>query len=215
VSLALFQATLARLVCEPGFRERVRGQGQAAALEPGLTLREQRRLREAAADPGIEVTAMLIDSFRLGKILALLPLTRTLLGDAGLAREVRAFWATQPPRSFYALDECVAFCDFLVRRPWRRAYTDDVVGLERAMLALRRVRPEGAPPPPPQEVRFRYDPEPLLKALLAGRRPRRVPPRPRVVVAHLGEDGSIDWAAGPVPARPRAASAASAWGAGA
>ena len=63
------------------------------------------------------------------------------------------------------------------------------------MLALRRVRPEGAPPPPPQEVRFRYDPEPLLKALLAGRRPRRVPPRPRVIMAQLGEDGSIDWTA--------------------
>jgi hypothetical protein len=193
MSLEAFQGVLARLVSEPGYRERVRRRG-SRLLGGGLTPLERRRLQRAAGDPGLEVTGVLVSSFRLGKILALLPLTRTLLGDAALVREVRAFWAAQPPRSFYAAEECLAFCDFLLKRPWRRAYMDDVVGLERAVLSLRSVRPPGEPVRP-QPVQFRYDPERLLGALLAGQRPRRVPRRPCVVMAHLAADGSVDWTA--------------------
>jgi hypothetical protein len=191
MSMSAFQSALTRMVSEPGFRDRVRRDG--TALDGDLTLREQRRLRQAAGDPGVRVTSVLVSSFRLGKVLFLMPLTRTLLGDSRLALELKAFWATQPPRSFYAVDECLAFCDFLLAQPRRQAYTDDVVRLERTVLSFRRVRPEGAPPPPPQEVRFRHDPEQLFGALLAGRRPRRVRQRPCLLLASMAPDGTLDW----------------------
>ena len=210
MSLIAFQSALTRMVSEPGFRDHVRRDG--TALGSDLTLREQRRLRQAAADRGVKVTSVLVNSFRLGKILFLMPLTRTLLGDARLVREVKAFWATQPPRSFHALEECLAFCDFLLAQPRRAAYTDDVVRLERTVLSFRRVQPEGAPPPPPQEVRFRHDPEQLFGALLAGRKPRRVRQRPCLLLASMAADGTLDWTpVGRLPEGPAAGGGLS-WG---
>jgi hypothetical protein len=81
---------------------------------PDLSDRERRRLVGIATDPGLEITATLIKSFRLGKILTLLPLTRTLIGNERLAREATRFWAARPPTTLYPLEEAVEFCDYLL-----------------------------------------------------------------------------------------------------
>ncbi len=196
MSLAAFQSALARLVTDTCWREEVRTGGPSAAGE-GLTERERRRLREAAGDPGLAVTATLVRSFRLAKIVTLLPLTRSLLGDTILAREVRRFWAEEPPRTFYALDEAQAFAADLLRRRLRNPFVDEVVGFERAMLELRRARP-GNRRPPAQTVRFRHDPRIVLGALAAGRLPpRRLREHPCVLRADLAADGTVEWSPAP------------------
>jgi len=192
VSLRGYQAELARLVAEPGFRERVRARG-GTALGGGLTRRERARLLEIAGQPGLAVTATLIESFRLGKVLQSLPLTRTLLGERQLAREVRAFWRSHPPVSFYAADEVGAFCKHLLRPDAApRDSLADVVGLERALLELRRLRPDGRPAAP-QRIPFRCDPSWLLPPLLAGRRPTGRRSMPCLVLAEREAGGGIKW----------------------
>ena len=97
-----------------------------------------------------ELKNALFASFRLGKILQSLPLTRVLLGDRPLVREAQRFWRQRPPASFHMAEEVLAFCDHLQRRV-RRLVPElgDVVALERALLELQRPRPgfETAPPP--------------------------------------------------------------------
>jgi hypothetical protein len=194
VSLAAFQSQLARLVTDARWREEVRTSGPRV-LEGELTDRERRRLFRIAGDPGLVATATLVRSFRLGQILTLLPLTRSLLGDIVLGREVRRFWAEAPPRTFYALDEAEAFADDLLRRRLHNPFVEEVVGFERAMLQLRRARP-GNRPAPPQIIRFRHDPRVVLGALAAGRYPpRRLRERPCVLRATLSSDGSVEWSA--------------------
>ena len=76
----------------------------------------------------------LFASFRLGKILQSLPLTRMLLGDRPLVREAQRFWRQRPPTRFYVAEEVLAFCDHLQQRvrPWPGL--GDVVAIERALL---------------------------------------------------------------------------------
>jgi hypothetical protein len=191
VSARAFQSALARLALEPEFRDAVQRDGEAA-LGPGLTELERRRLCGAAGDSGMELTAFLIRSFRLGKILTLLPLTRTLLGSERLAEEAKRFWREHPPTSFYFLEEALSFCDFLLAREGRIKYLDEVVGYERTMLELRRVRADGQRPEP-QLVRFEHDPVRLLSALGAGQRPRGIPEQRCTLRATLHGDREIDW----------------------
>lgn len=192
MSLAAFQSQLARLVIDERWREEIRTAGPGA-LTGDLTDRERRRLFQAASDPGLVVTAKLVRSFRLGKILTLLPLTRSLLGDAVLGREVRRFWAEQPPRTLYALDEALAFAANLLERRLYNPFVDEVVGFERALLELRQARP-GNHPAPPQTIHFRHDPRVVLGALAEGRYPpRRTRPRPCVLRVALTPDGTLEW----------------------
>ena len=195
LSQQTFQASLARLVLEPGYRAQVRSEGETA-LGPGHTRLERRRLVGVAADPGLDLTAYLVRSFRLGKLLTLLPLTRTLMGSRRFAEEAQRYWDASPPSSFYFLEEALGFCDHLLRRVGRRTlrvkYLDEVVAYERAMLELRRVRPEGDPAGP-QHVRFRHDPAILLESLAAGRRPRGVAERRFDLVAVVDDQGDVQW----------------------
>jgi hypothetical protein len=197
VSQEAFQASLARLVTEAGFRALIRAVGEAATPS-GLSELERRRLAQAARDHGLEVTASLVASYRLGKILGLLPLTRVLLGDEGLTRELRLFWEEHPPTSFYAADEALAFCGHLERRlvrgRLRRVYLAEVVAYERAVLELTRPRPAGDRPAP-QRVAFRHDPARLVPCLRSGRRPRGIPERPCAFIGTLADDGTMDWSA--------------------
>jgi len=191
VSLRAFQSTLARLVTEPSFRDRVRT-GEEAELGPDLTEREQQRLRAAAADPGLRMTATLVGSFRLGKILQLLPLTRQMLGDARLVQEARAFWRESPPRTYYSLEEALQFCDYLLGRAGRGPFVKEVVAFERVQLELRRVRPEGEEVPS-QEVFFRHDPRDVLGPLSEGRAPRQARRWFGRLRARLAADGEVEW----------------------
>lgn len=192
MSLAAFQSQLARLVLDPRWREEIRTAGPGA-LDGDLTDRERRRLFQAAGDPGLALTATLVRSVRLGQILTHLPLTRALLGDTLLAREVRRFWAQEPPRTLYALEEAEAFAADLLRRRLHNPFLDEVVGFERALLELRRARP-GNRPAPPQTVFFQHDPRVVLGALYAGRQPpRRLRQRPCALQAVLAADGTVQW----------------------
>lgn len=198
---AAFQRVLGRLATDRDFRERLsRG---AALPRGGLSAVERRRLAAIAGAPGLRLTARLIDSFRLGKLITLLPLTRALLGPVRFAREAEAYCAKAPPVSFYLADEALAFCDHL-RAACRRPYLAEVVAYERAMIELKRPRPDGAQRPS-QRVVFEHDPAVLLPLLARGERPRAVRRRRRVAIGFLGEGGAVDWrieAASPAPRRP-------------
>jgi hypothetical protein len=194
VSLPRFQEVLARLVIDPEFRELVRA-APLRGLPEGLTGLERRRLTVAAAGRGIEVTRDLHKAWRLTKLLALLPLTCTLLGEEVLAQEVARFWRARLPKGLYFLEEALDFCAYLKERA--RAdlsvpYLDEVVAFERATLELRRPRPaQGSSGL--QRVRFRHDPELLLGTLSAGRQPQHLPERPCTVVGSLDSDGRLRW----------------------
>lgn len=191
MSLQAFQATLARLVTDPSFRDRVRT-GETADLGDGLTGRERQRLRAAAGDPGLRMTATLVGSFRLGKILQLLPLTRQMLGDARLVQEARAFWRECPPRTYYSLEEALEFCDYLLGTAGRGPFVKEVVAFERVQLELRRIRPAGEATPP-QEVFFRHDPRDVLGPLSEGRAPRQARRWFGRLKATLRTDGQVEW----------------------
>jgi hypothetical protein len=191
VSLGTFQSLLARLVTEPAFRDRVRT-GEEADLGPDLTALERQRLRAAARDAGLHVTATLVGSFRLGKLLQLLPLTRQMLGDARFVQEARAFWRECPPRTFYSLEEALEFCDYLLGRAGRGPFVKEVVAFERVQLELRRVRPEGDAVPP-QEVFFRHDPRDVLGPLSEGRPPRQARRWFGRLRAQMGAGGEVEW----------------------
>lgn len=191
-----FQETLARLVLDPPFREIVRAQG-AAILDDDLTPLERERLTAAASDRGLDAMRTLHKSFRLTKLYSMLPLTRALLGQRRLVTEVNSFWAESLPVSHYFLDESLAFCDYLRGRMRRRGglrvkYLDEVLAYERAVLELRRVRPD-ASAPAPQLVRFRHAPEILLTGLAHRRRPRAVPIAPCTLVGSLDRNGNVRW----------------------
>jgi len=184
-----FQRALGRLVTDRRFRRRL---GRGTALPAGLSGLERRRLAALAAAPGVALTARLIDSFRLGKLITLLPLTRALLGPARFAREAEAYCAKTPPTSFYLADEALAFCVHLAAARPRRPYLAEVVAYERAMIELKRPRPSGTARPN-QRVVFEHDPARLLPPLARGGRPRAVPRRRHVAIGFLGADGEVDW----------------------
>lgn len=193
MTLEAFQGVLARLATDPHLRERVRSRDRSF-LVGDLTDLERRRLQSVAPSQGLHVVATLISSFRLGKILTLLPFTRVVLGEDRLVVEVKRFWKANPPRTNYFLEEAVAFCEYLLERASagrRVTYLEEVVGYERAMLELRRVRGSG-PGPEPQRVRFTHNPAILLSALAEGRKPRRVPPLACSFVG-TAEDGDVRW----------------------
>lgn len=192
MSQRAFQANLARLVADPRYREAVR-RGRLRGLGSGLSDRELRRLRAVAHDPGLDVTRTLHKGFRLGKLLAFLPLTCQLLGDRRLAREVSAYWRTHPPTTFYFLEEAISFADHLLaraRRGPRIPYLADVLRYERTVLWLQRPWP---PSPAPVVVTFEVEPDRLLTILAAGRRPRALVRRPARYVARRDDDGRVEW----------------------
>lgn len=194
MSLAAFQSVLAQLVTSAMFRENVVALGEHALTDFELTVKERTRIVRLATDAGVKVTATLVESFRFAKIVKLMPLTRILLGDTRLAEEARRFWLHHPPRSFYAVDEVIAFCDHLANGIEMGAdmpYLEDVLSLERTMLELRRPRADDAPVT--RLIRFHSDPVGLLAPLAAGRVPDDVRPLQCALLVTVREDGSIDW----------------------
>jgi hypothetical protein len=190
VSARGFQTAVARLATDASYRDQILASHEGAGSD--LTSRERARILSIASSPGMDVTATLIASFRLGKLLTLLPLTRVILGDR-MVEEAKRFWATHPPRTFYFLDEALEFCDHLekIRDDRVSPYLHEVLGYERAMLELRRVRPDG--PPPSQLIRFIHDPGRLLPALARGEVPTEVPERRCTFEGSAEADGEVRW----------------------
>ena len=194
MSRRAFQSALARLVTDPDYRAEVRARGNGA-LAGRFSPRERRRLLEAAADRGMDVTRTLHKAFRLGKLLTQLPLTCRLLGTERLAPEVERFWRRRPPLSFYFLEEAVAFCDYLLGRDLSALgveHLEEVVRYERAAKALKRARAEGRRPEP-ERVEFACDPAALLSALNRGEVPSGIPALSCTLEARLTEGGEVEW----------------------
>ena len=189
-----FQATIARLVIDPEFRDRVRADG-AAALDSDLTSLELERVIAVVCNKGLDYTRTLHKSFRITKIYTMLPLTRALLGPARLAKEIGSFWKAELPVSHYFIEEAIAFCNFLQKRlrsGLRIKYLEEIVAYERANLELRRPRTNGVSAEP-QFVKFDHDPVTLFTKLLSGKPPRAVPALSCRMVGSLGQDGEVQW----------------------
>lgn len=194
MSQQCFQKSLARLVADPLFRDRVRAESEAA-LSDDLTALERRRLLQVAHEDGLAITRTLYKGFRFSKILLMMPMTCALLRDQRLAREVNLFWTNRHAMSFYFLEESLAFCDHLERRireGLRVVYLDEILAFERASLELKRPRTDDSPLQA-RRVRFHHDPERLIETLSNGQRPRAVPARPCTLVGSLDAQGEIQW----------------------
>ena len=193
MSAPAFQSALARLIVDPDFRDGVR-ERRGEALAADLTPLERERLLAVSVDPGLDVTRTLHKGFRLGKLLAYLPLTRALFDRDTLAREIGEFWRRRPPVSFYFLEEALAFCEYLLERieegELEVRYLEEIAAYERAALELQRSRPDGSRPPL-QVVEFRHDPLPLLAALAHGEIPAA--PERRCWLFGALEDGRLEW----------------------
>lgn len=198
MTTAAFQTALVRLIVEPGYRERVREEREAA-LGEDLEPLEIRRLLAATDDPGLEITRTIHRGFRLSKLLNQLPLTFVLLDRQVQRRELDAFWQVRRPVSFYFLEEALAFCDHLLtrcsaKRPVDLAeilFLEEVVAYERAGLELQRARPAGEEVPL-QWIRFLHDPLPLLAELARGTVPAEAESRDCFLVGRKG-DGGVEW----------------------
>lgn len=189
-----FQATIARMVIDPEFRDRVRADG-AAALDSDLTSLELERVIAVVCDKGLDYTRTLHKSFRITKIYTMLPLTRALLGPARLAKEIGSFWKAELPVSHYFIEEAIAFCNFLQKRlssGLRIKYLEEIVAYERANLELRRPRTNGVSIKP-RIVKFHHDPVSLFTQLLSGKPPRAVPAMSCRMVGRLRKDGEVQW----------------------
>lgn len=197
MSAPAFQSALARLIVDEDFQARVLA-GEPGALAGDLTDLERRRLRAVAGDRGLGITRTLHKGFRLGKVLALVPLTCRLLGDDRVAQELRSFWRGRLPTSFYFVEETIDFCDHLLaecRSGGEVAavdYLPEVVAYERAALELQRSRPDGDEPPP-QTVELAHDPATLIGYLSRGAIPTEVPERRCRLVGRRTAGGELEW----------------------
>ncbi len=197
MSLARFQSLLAELVIDDELRARVQRRGEDALADEDLSARERRRLAAAARDPGIDVTVMMYEGFRFGRVIHAVPLLRALLGEARLGAEIRRFWKSHPPVSVYYLGEALAFCEYLRgrlgARGLRSTYLPEVLEYQRATLLLQHRDPSGRERSP-LRVRFRHDPFRLIPALRRGERPRGVPIRP-ITLRGARTPAGVSWRA--------------------
>ncbi len=193
MSAATFQSALGNLVTDPAWRDAVRSRG-AAELPSDLTDLVRRRLIAVARSRGIGITGTLHKGFRLGKLLAMLPMTCALMGDGLLAAELDLFWQREAPRTFYYVLEALAFCDHLRMRLGNGLicrYLPEVVAYEEAALRLRLATEA---PVSTLEVTFEHDPEVLLPRLAAGEPPGEVPRKPCLVRGTRDAAGKVAWA---------------------
>lgn len=197
MSAALFQAAMARLVIDPGFRERV-ARGAGRHLPSRLSGRERSRLVAVANHRGLDITRMMYVSFRLSRIQAGVPHTFRLLGRRRLKAELSRYIDTQVPTSFYFADEGRALLGYLRARVRQGAlelpYLADVAAYEEALLDLQDARNRGVDATVAFHVE--HDLAAILRTLDAGRRPRRIPRR-RVAFEGRLRDGRIELAARP------------------
>jgi hypothetical protein len=191
VSLADFQACLARLVTEADLCGRVAADGAWAFGARSLTDREQRRLTAIAGSRGMIITRKLHRGFRLGKLLSMLPLSCARLGEELLGQETSAFWRQRPSRSFYFWEEAIAFCDFLAEADRSLAFLPEVVGYERASLLLQ-CAPERLPESG-AALLWPADPRPVLQALAANQAVPALPATPHLMLGERSADGQVIW----------------------
>ena len=180
---AAFQSALAGLVTGEDVRHSM----------PGLADRDARRIDLLHGDPGVVVMRTLYMSWRLTKVLSLLPMTTRALGDEPAAIHLRRFWQESRARSLHFVDECLAFLGYLeAQAQGMTPIVIDAMALERARLELRAQASRGEAPVP-RRVRLRHSSSALLGADGSAERSPALP-APVVLEVRLGTDGREDLA---------------------
>ncbi len=183
MTLAVFQTALAELVAEA--RDGSGGEDLADI--------ERRRLAALADDRGVATMRMLYMSWRLTKVLSLLPLSLKLLGDEQTAALLRAFWAIRKATSLHFVEECLEFAAFLhARVDDKPQHFAAILDFETARLQLRMQQSLGLRPAA-QRVVFGAEPAALLAALQGGADLSSVRPCPAVLRGELDADGHERW----------------------
>jgi hypothetical protein len=192
MSAAAFQAAFVRLVTDSEFREAVRG---GHAPEGVADETERAHLAQLAAQRGIAAMRIVYRSFRLNKVLAMLPLTGRLLGERALYERLEHYWRDTPSGSFYYFEEARRFCDHL----WDRIESGDldvpllrdVLLYEHASIRLQHAAGEGRELL--IQVEFEHDPS-FLEDLAHGRPlPTSVPATPTPVLGAARQSGVVEW----------------------
>lgn len=133
MSLAALQASYARIVTDSDGAD-------------DLSERELEQLRGFEDDAGLGVVKMLYRSWRLTKVLSLLPLTTGSIPTDELSELLGQFWQGRQAVGPYFVEECLAFLDFLsdceIPRSDRLL---DLIAFERARLELHDEVAAGAP----------------------------------------------------------------------
>lgn len=156
MSQAAFQSALAELIA---------GTEAESERQHDISDRDRSRLSSVASQHGVHVMRTLYFSWRLTKVLSLLPLTTGVLGHESTARQLRRFWRESKARSFYFVDECLAFLRFLDRNlDGIPLPLGDAMAFELARLELRAEAARGKRPQP-RRIRLRHPPDLLLAAL--------------------------------------------------
>jgi hypothetical protein len=171
MSLLGYQQAFCDMVASPEMCVRVRANAAEALSPYDITLKERGRLAAIAGQRGMSTSCTLHRLNRMTPIYSYLPLTCTLLGD-NLMREAERFWSECRLEDLQFKPETRRFATFLQRRIADGVLDDprmdDVLRLELAALDL-----QWQTEPRARLVRFRNDPEPLLRDLSEGRQPPR------------------------------------------
>lgn len=171
MSLLGYQQAFCDMIASPAMCVRVRADPAKALSSYDITLKERGRLATIARQPGMSTSCTLHRLNRMTPIYSYLPLTCTLLGD-DLMREAEQFWSECRLEDLQFKPETRRFAAFLQRRIAEGLLTDpridDVLRLELAAMDL-----QWKAEPRLRLVRFRNDPEPLLRDLSEGRQPPR------------------------------------------
>jgi hypothetical protein len=165
------------------------GAGHAA----GLTGVEQGQLDHVAAQSGLATVRMLYQSWRLTKVLTLLPLTVGALGDDA-PELLTEFWRQRPARGPYFVEECLAFLDYLDGRAAELGVPGltDLAAFERARLGLHAEISAGRQRATVR-VRFDHDPAAVFRAAHATGARVDLVPAPTTLQGELSADGSERW----------------------
>lgn len=183
MSLQAFQAALAELVAE----------GTDGTDRRDLSATERRRLAALAGTPGISTMGMLYKSWRLTKVLSLLPMTLKALGDEQAAALLNQFWRTRRATSLHFVAECLAFANYVrTAKPDHPDFLVDILAFESARLEMRLEQSQGAVPRP-RLVSFTCDPESLFEAIQSGGDPALVPRIGAVLEGQLDSQNHEHW----------------------
>lgn len=149
-----------------------------------LSPRERRRLAGVVDQPGMSTTCTLYRVNRITPLYTLMPLTSFLLGD-GLIAEAEAYWAAFPGSDLQFRLEVGRFAEFLRERlragELEDPYLEEILEFETAAAMLRYASRGGGGDELVRRIRFRHDPELLLRLLTDRRRPAWLPARDALV----------------------------------
>lgn len=187
MTLAAFQRAVAELVAD----------GKSATPPLDLDEAEQARLAGLAGTRGVTTMRMLYMSWRLTKVLSLLPMTMKALGDDRAAEMLHDFWRLRRATSLHFVEECLDFAAFLHQRlaadgTSPPGYLADVLAFEAARLKLRYRQSLGLPPGM-ERIRLATEPSALFASLTEGSDPALLPCGEFVLRGTLDGDGSESW----------------------